>query len=70
MHIRHFPSTLRAARLRTACLPWLATLVLATAGAVQAHIVGPQPQVAPPAKATTSTLFQNVRVFNGTSATL
>ena len=69
MHIRHFPSTLRAARLRAACLPWLATLVLATAGAVQAHVVGPQPQAAP-AKATTSTLFQNVRVFNGTSATL
>ena len=69
MHIRHFPSTLRAPRLRAACLPWLATLVLATAGAVQAHVVGPQPQAAP-AKTTTSTLFQNVRVFNGTSATL
>ena len=69
MHIRHFLSTLRAPRLRAACLPWLATLVLATAGAVQAHVVGPQPQAAP-AKATTSTLFQKVRVFNGTSATL
>ncbi len=70
MHIRHFPSVPRTPGRRFACRPWLATLVLAAAGAVQGHVVSPQPPAAPPAKAPSSTLFQNVRVFNGTSATL
>ena len=48
----------------------LATLLLSVAAASQAHVVGPQPQVPPPAKKTATTLFQNVRIFNGTSTTL
>ena len=70
MHIRPLPSAPCAPRLRGACLPWLAALALAAAGAVQAHMPAPQLPAAPTAKTTTSTLFQNVRVFNGTSATL
>lgn len=56
-----FPHPLRLAA--TALLVGLAT-------ASQAHVVGPQPQVPSPAKAVTNTLFQNVRIFNGTTATL
>jgi len=70
MHIRPLSSAPCAPRLRAACLPWLAALALAAAGAVQAHVAGPQPQAVQAAKAPATTLFQNVRVFNGTSATL
>ena len=65
IHVRPTQRSLTGLRLV------VASFLLSLTAAGQAHVEGlPPPAAAPAAKTTTHTLFQNVRVFNGTSATL